>query len=207
MRYPNVIYDFDGTLSDSYPCFANCFLDVLQKYGIEDTYENVYDYLKVSVGHCIKQYKYPVEDIKIISKDFHEFHNLRAPAEQFPMEGARELLEFVKANGGHNYIFSHSGAIVGTMLKVWGWQDLFDGILDATTPVERKPSPHGCYYLMGKYEMKKADTIIVGDRDLDTDSGRNAGIAGCLFDPEHYYDKTEVDYRVDRLFDVIDIIK
>ena len=56
MNYKHLIYDFDGTLSDTYPCFTETVLELIKKYGISDTYENVYSNLKVNVGYALKQY-------------------------------------------------------------------------------------------------------------------------------------------------------
>lgn len=51
--YQDLIYDFDGTLSDTYPVYAKVLMELLARYGIEDTYENAYAKLKISVGHAI----------------------------------------------------------------------------------------------------------------------------------------------------------
>ena len=37
---------------------------------------------------------------------------------------------------------------------------------------------------------------MVGDRDIDVEAAHNAGIDGCLFDPEHFYEAYDTPYRV-----------
>ena len=54
MRYRDIIFDFDGTLSDTYPVFTEALLTVMDRHGIHDTYESVYSKLKVSVGTAIR---------------------------------------------------------------------------------------------------------------------------------------------------------
>lgn len=206
MRYPNVIFDFDGTLSDSYPTFTQVFIDILHRCGLDDSYENVYRYMKQSVGYCFAQYPLHMTAAEF-SADFHRLHDECAVRCQKPIEGARELLEFIKDNGGKNFIFTHSGQTVYDLVDAWGWRELFSGFVDSTSKVARKPSPEGVYVLLDRYGLDKKETIIVGDRDIDVGSGTNAGIATCLFDFEHYYDDAAVDYRINALCELKDVIK
>lgn len=205
LKYENVIFDFDGTLSDTYPCFTNALLDLLKYYGINDTYENAYALLKVSVGHALKHYDLP-EDLTAAGKRFHYFHELRAPSEQKPYPDAGEILRFIRVNGGRNYVYTHSGLIVTKLLGIWGLDGYIDGMLDSTVTLPRKPAPDGLNWLCGKYGLDKSVSIMVGDRDIDTDCARNAGIAGCLYDPEGYYTDTVSDYSITKLTDLEKII-
>ena len=58
MNYKHLIYDFDGTLSDTYPCFTEAILQTLKDHGLSDTYESVYAKLKVSVGYTVRCYDF-----------------------------------------------------------------------------------------------------------------------------------------------------
>ena len=205
MNYRNIVYDFDGTLSDTYPVFTEALLQTLRKYGLESDYRTAYDRLKVTVTYALQSYPFPAE-YQEVHDYFHDLHERLAMERQVPMEGADEILRWAKANGRRNYIYSHSGDIVGRLLDKWGWTDLFDGILDAQVKLPRKPAPDGLYWLCGKYGLNKAETLMVGDRDIDTDCGKNAGIDGCLFDPEHYCDGAEVTYRILKLTELKDIL-
>jgi len=205
MKYKNLIYDFDGTLSDTYPCFANAFVDTCKSFNVECGYKQAYDLLKISVGNAIKSFDFGC-DYRKVSNVFHEFHDIRAVVDQKPFPEAEPLLRFVKEHGGRNFIYSHSGIIVMQLLNIWGWNELFDGVVDARTPLPRKPAPDGVNLICESYGLEKKDTIIVGDRDIDTDAGKNAGIDGCLFDPDGYYTSIDVTYRVNNLADIEKIL-
>ena len=43
-----------------------------------------------------------------------------------------------------------------------------------------KPAPDAVLYLLEKHGLDPAETIMIGDRDLDGQSGINAGATGCL---------------------------
>ena len=205
MNYKHLIYDFDGTLSDTYPCFTATVLELIKKYGISDTYENVYDNLKVNVGYALKQYDLG-KDAAEARRDFHVIHNELAPKIQKPYPEAEEILRYAMAQGHKNYLYTHSGKIVKILLEQWGIADCFEDIIDSTMKFPTKPAPDALNYLCEKHGLDKKDCLMIGDRDIDTDCGRNAGMKGCLFDPDHYYDKADVDYRIENLLELKNII-
>lgn len=205
MNYKHLIYDFDGTLSDTYPCFTETLLELIKKYGISDTYENVYSNLKVSVGYALKQYDFG-KDSAEARRDFHVIHDELAPKIQKPYTEAEEILRYAMAQGHKNYLYTHSGKIVKILLEQWGIADCFEDIIDSTMKFPTKPAPNALNYLCEKHGLDKKDCIMIGDRDIDTDCGRNAGMKGCLFDPDHYYDKADVDYRIENLLELKNII-
>ncbi|MCQ2354099.1 MAG: HAD-IA family hydrolase [Clostridia bacterium] len=205
MSYKNLIFDFDGTLSDTYPCLTMCFLDVLHYFGLSDTYESVLAKLKISVGYAIGRYDFPVEYPEV-SKKLKEYHRKRAFTEQFPIAGASELLEYASMKGCRNFIYTHSGTLPEELMKIWGIDGYFTEIVNSTYGFALKPSPEALEYLAEKYSFSLSECLMIGDRDIDTDCGRNAGMAGCLFDPDHYYDNTEVEYRITDLLQIKDLI-
>ncbi len=206
MNYKHLIYDFDGTLSDTYPCFTESFLQLLKNYGLSDTYQSVYDKLKVSVGHAIKCYDFGGKDNAELRQEFHVIHNELAPKIQKPYPEAEEILRYAMAQGHKNYLYTHSGKIVKILLEQWGIADCFEDIIDSTMKFPIKPAPDALNYLCEKHGLDKKDCIMIGDRDIDTDAGRNAGMKGCLFDSEHYYDDADVDYRIENLLELKNII-
>ena len=205
MNYKHLIYDFDGTLSDTYPCFTEAVLELIGKYGFTDTYENVYANLKVNVGHALKQYDFG-KDALAARKEFHIIHDELAPKIQKPYPEAEEILRYAMAQGHKNYLYTHSGKIVSILLEQWGIADCFEDIIDSTMRFPTKPAPDALNYLCEKHGLDKKDCLMIGDRDIDTDCGRNAGMKGCLFDPEHYYDSADVDYRIENLLELKKII-
>ena len=54
--YTDLIYDFDGTLFDTYPVFTEALLIFLKRHGIESDYETAYKRLKVTVGYALRSY-------------------------------------------------------------------------------------------------------------------------------------------------------
>ena len=44
-----------------------------------------------------------------------------------------------------------------------------------------KPAPDAIRYLLDEFQLDPAETIMIGDREIDILSGKNAGIHTCLF--------------------------
>ena len=205
MNYKHLIYDFDGTLSNTYPCFAETVIQMLKSRGLSADYKTVYDNLKVSVGHALQHADF-TEDYSVLRKEFHVVHDELAPKIQKLYPEAEEILRYAMAQGHKNYLYTHSGKIVKMLLEQWGIADCFEDIIDSTMKFPTKPAPDALNHLCEKHGLDKKDCLMIGDRDIDTDCGRNAGMKGCLFDPEHYYDKADVDYRIENLLELKNII-
>ena len=141
-----------------------------------------------------------------VRKHFHKIHDELAPRIQKPYPEAEEILRYAMAQGHKNYLYTHSGKIVKKLLEQWGIADCFEDIIDSTMDFPTKPAPDALNWLCEKHGLDKKDCMMIGDRDIDTDCGRNAGMKGCLFDPEHYYDTADVDYRIENLLELKNII-
>ena len=45
----------------------------------------------------------------------------------------------------------------------------------------QKPSPDAVNWICETYGLDKSETVMIGDREIDVLSGKNAGVSGCLF--------------------------
>lgn len=66
-------------------------------------------------------------------------------------------------------------------MKNYGLYGYFADFITSVQGFERKPSPDGINYLINKYNIIHSEAIMIGDRDLDLLSGKNAGISACYF--------------------------
>lgn len=49
----NIIWDFDGTLVDTYPVMAKSLLKAISELGVKSNYDVVYERLKISLSEAI----------------------------------------------------------------------------------------------------------------------------------------------------------
>lgn len=198
----DLIYDFDGTLSDTYPVVTRVLLNILKEHGIDEDFDRAYGYLKVNYGYAADQYDIGIER-KTLSKMIGDGAERAALAGAHkPFAEALDLLKSAAEQGKRNFIYTHSGAFVHELIERWGFAPYVTYTLDSSRPFPRKPDPAALNFLCEKFDIDKSTALMVGDRDIDIDVGHNAGMRGCLFDTGNYYPDCRAEYRVENLSDI-----
>ena len=206
LKYDHFIFDFDGTLSDSYVSFVKAAMIIAEKYGVSADRAQVYHLLKkYSTVHLFNTL--PLGEKR--DEAYAEFNKLAKEllaeeAEMLP--GTVELLEFIKANGGKSYVCSHSGEIVIKNAKRWGIDGFFEDYMLGDKTYPRKPAPDALLVLVNRHNLDLSRSVMIGDRDIDVLAGQNAGMAGILIDDENFYPDLVVEGKVKSLIEIKDII-
>lgn len=196
MKYRHFFWDFDGTLYDTYSRITRACVKTLQSLGAAASFDEVYPAVKRSLHLCFLRFAAPlgVEEQAFLAR-YHDFSELEGAESIRPYPGAVEALRAVIAGGGWNYLYTHRGASALPWLRHDGLEALF---LDRVTGLDgfpAKPAPDALNYLIGKHALDRTDCVMVGDRDIDLDAGKNAGIACALFDPEDFYPDYDTPWR------------
>lgn len=179
--YKHIIWDFDGTLFDTYPVMGGIFKQVLEEDGIVESLDEILKYMKVSMSCAVQHYekKYNIDNTFI-----EKYKQRRVDTEIHlckPYVGIEEICRYIHTSGKKNYLYTHRGESAIQLLKNYGLYDYFSDIITSQQGFERKPSPDAINYLVDKYNIIHNEAIMIGDRDLDILSGKNAGIHACFF--------------------------
>lgn len=200
-------WDYDGTLFDSYPHMTWAFRLALKDFGFERTSEEVIASMKHSLGQCARRYAdetgIPYEELM---KKFRDYDRQNYEGEVRPYPYAAEVCRSIAEKGGKNYLYTHSGRYTWGMIKKYGFGDAFCDGVTSEQNFPLKPAPDALLYLIEKHKLQKEQCIMVGDRDIDLTAGFNAGISGCLFDPDGYFQDFEVPYRVTSLKELEEVL-
>ena len=179
--FKNVIWDFDGTLFDTYPSMTKAMQLALKHFGYEAEWDEIYEHLKVTVRHAKQYYREKFG----LGDDFEDiFISIRTEIEGpmcLPYEGIRELLEDIIAAGGKNYICTHRGKTLHGILECQNMSHLFEYAVTSEHGLKPKPDGESVAYLIDMFGMDKKETVMVGDRELDVLAGQNAGVTGCAY--------------------------
>ncbi len=207
LPFTHYIWDFDGTLFDSYPQIAAAIRDAFGGLNCIITYEEAYALTKVSVGHALQTLKerfalnLTEEELKTRFREFTKADpSVGSPR---PYAGIPELLETIVLRGGKNYLFTHRGPSALKYLEACSLQHLFAGCITGADGFAPKPAPDAVLALISRFHMKKGRVVMVGDRDIDILAGQNAGAAGCFFDPDHFYG----DYPIELMAHSVEELK
>ncbi len=205
MRFRHIIWDFDGTLFDSYPALATAFQLALEERGISVPIGEILPLMKISMTHARGYYK---ERYGLDDAFFARYEELRTGAEERdtrPFDGAVELCRAVCAQGGANYLFTHRGDSTGYFMEKFGLTELFSELVTSRQGFSRKPSPEAILYLMEKYGFRPEEAVMLGDREIDMRAAKNAGISACFF-AEPGGEPTPWDCRVSGIPDLYEAL-
>ena len=176
-----LVWDFDGTLFDSYPAMADGFRNYLQSRNHNEPVSEIESLLRISFGTAWSHYcqKYSLDESEIsVLKEY------QAAAENAlqPYPHCLETLQILKERGCHHYLLTHRGASALEHMQSVHMLSLFDRCITAEDGFPRKPDPGALHALISEYDHDHSHWLMIGDRKLDIDSGINAGIQTCLFD-------------------------
>ena len=209
MRYESIIWDFDGTLFDTYPGMCRNLRRAMNSIGIPVSEEELMPRflisLRVAIEYCGEQGGTDPDIAFQTYRTWIKEHPL-PDAEPFPNAGA--ILAAFQAAGGRNFIFTHRGESVHDYLAQQGWTSYFTEVVPFGPDFERKPSPSGNLYLMNGHGLAPEKTLAVGDRELDILAAKAAGIDACLVNRAGA--ETAADYQIcglEELYAVIGLEK
>lgn len=189
------VWDFDGTLFDSYPAMARGFQEFLSSRNHMESEEDILNHLHVSFSTAWKYYqgKYHLPDSDlIILKDYRR----KAEIHIQPYPGCAQTLNLLQDNGCHNYLMTHRGESAFSYLRSFNMLSLFTRCITSKDGFPRKPDPAGLNALIAEYDPDRTHWIMIGDRTLDLQAGINAGIHTCLFESGAEADASLADFKV-----------
>ena len=179
MKYRHFFWDFDGTLYDTYHRITRACLRALAEMGIKDDFAEVYALNKRSLTEFARviSVRHPYVSQEDVLAAYHRHAEEEGIESVRLYPGARDMLEGVLRCGGQNYLYTHRGESLFKFLERDGLGPLFTDQVTGLDPFPRKPAPDALLYLMRRHGLQKKDCVMLGDRDIDLDAGKNAGMA------------------------------
>lgn len=201
------IWDFDGTLFDTYPGMVKAFKRTFMDAGVELEDEEVLIQLKNSFPHALKYFseKYKVNPDGILQRTL-SYENGQEDSEMAPYNGAKEICSLIAENGGKNFLLTHRDKRAVELLKSYDMEELFTDVVIKEHGFKRKPHPEAFSHLIKKHGLNRQITIGIGDRELDIVAARDAGIKTCLFKSYDGGKDFGADYIIENLLELTKLI-
>ncbi len=190
------IWDFDGTLMDTYPNIIRYLRLAMQECGYDAPDNEIMEKMMDTIPATIQFYseKYGIPDLK---ERYRAQYKQEATDSIRVFPGVPEVLRQIRKMGGSNYIFTNRGDSIYPMLEKAGILDEFEEIVTAASPeFVVKPAPDVILYLMKKYDGTPENTVMIGDRVCDLESGYRAGCKTCHLLTPTVPQYPECDFRV-----------
>jgi len=185
MRFDYLLWDFDGTLFDTYPPLVRAIEQALGEWGASVPAERIRALLTDTLANTITTLsaELGIERDDFATRIAHYRDLNEIPENCPPFPGVLELCERFMAAGGANLLFTHrERPMLKRLLTYHGADHLFLDILTTADGYPRKPDPAGFRALIERNALPRDRVLAVGDRDLDILAGKGAGIATCLYD-------------------------
>lgn len=179
------IWDLDGTLLDSYEIIVSSLCELFAERGIALDPEEVHGH---AIRSSVSDYLHEMEE-----ETGFRFEDMKARYQEIsggkkleirPFPESVPVLARLAEQGCEHFVFTHRGRTTLPVLGNTGLAPFFREVVSMEEGFPRKPAPDALLYLIGKYGLDPASTFYVGDRTLDMDCAKNAGIRGVLFLPE-----------------------
>lgn len=202
--YKNIIWDFDGTLFDTYFGMTEAFMLALDEndIAIELSFDELYNRLKVSMGHTLASFDLDQSFFEEVKK-----REKRVNIDKFgPFEDSKKICQTIIDQGGKNYIITHRGSSTYDLLKYFDFKQYFEDIITAEDDFNRKPDTEMFEALLKRNTINIEKTLVVGDRELDIIPAKKLGFDSCLI-TSNITIETKADYVYSSLKDVYQLIK
>lgn len=200
-----VIWDLDGTLLDSYDVIVESIHQTFLEQDIVCAKDEIHQHaIRFSISSLFSVYaKQNHIDVQLLKQRYSQISS-GMYLDIKVMNHGREVLQALTKQGVENYVFTHRGKTTIPVLDNLGLTPFFREIITSQHGFARKPDREGLLYLMSKYNLDPAHTCYVGDRRLDMECARNAGVPGILFMPEGSLDVSGSEtYLIKDLLDLL----
>ena len=135
------IWDFDGTLVDSYPYSASCMQRAIRDFGYDATYEQLMEQMLDTIPAALQYFseRFQIPDL---AERFREYYQVGPDEPVVLFEGVLPVLHRIQQLGGVNLIFTNRNETIFPMLEKAGIADLFAEVVTAVHPnFAWKPAP------------------------------------------------------------------
>lgn len=202
------IWDLDGTLLDSYGIITESLYETYQESGVAAEREELH---RIAIVHSV------TKALELLSdetgqdmtslKERYSAISERMKPDMGTIPGAKEILTTLAEKGCRHYVYTHRGASTESVLRQLSLEGFFTDVVTAKSGFPRKPAPEGLLYLIKKHNLDPQNTFYIGDRTIDMDCAKNAGIGRILFAPPGSYciPNGSEQYLVEKLSDIAGI--
>ena len=199
------VYDFDGTLVDTFADIANSVNLALAEMNIQSLSRET---IRRNIGSGVVNLMSRslegsgCDDVEMAVSFFQKHYNNHLLDQTKLYPNGREVVKYFSKK--KNAILSNKPiSFVEKILTELNFLSLFDSVLGGDSLSERKPNPMGLQLLMTNLNCPVKEVLMIGDSAIDIETGKNAGVLTCgvtygLGNPVSLHN-SKPDYLIDNL--------
>ena len=183
MKYKNYIFDFDGTLMDTAGVILKTIQTTIRTLGLpprsDEQCRSIIGIRTDEAGHHLYPDS-PVSDKEFAAAFRANYADLKKNAHEEAFPGVIDKLRELRSAGcGLAIASSRRLDSLHDYLRGLGIEELFDMIIGADSVVNGKPNPEPVLRILDAMGWEAAESLVVGDADVDIMMGNGAGCATC----------------------------
>jgi phosphoglycolate phosphatase/pyrophosphatase PpaX len=174
MKLACLIFDVDGTIIDNTMEIVGLFQDIVKEFTGKDLSTQDVLALWGPPGDEIFRNTFPSEVLDVAWEKFvHKYKEL------LPANGYFTKSQLIKMKNHIPFLTIFTGKSRQTLditMEKLGLEDTFDLIFTGNDVTRSKPYPDALFQIIGILQLKKNETLFLGDSHLDVQAGKAAGI-------------------------------
>ncbi len=180
MRYDTVIFDLDGTLLDTLEDLCDSTNFALSQFGYpERTLSEVRSFVGNGIGKLIERVLpngTNNADYYAVLDEFKARYSSNCNNKTKAYSGIYDMLDALKTSGIKMAVVSNKVDSAVKALCERYFKGYFDVAIGEREGVRRKPAPDSVIAAMDMLGAEKANTVYIGDSEVDVETATNAGV-------------------------------
>jgi HAD superfamily hydrolase (TIGR01509 family) len=169
-----VLFDWDGTLLNSFKADANAYSQMFRALGISWDPATLSQHYSPDWHNVYRTVKLPAESWIEADRLWRQFYAAERPLLQI---GARRVVQTLAQRFTLGLVSSGSTLRVRSQIHALGLQPLFSVAVFGDRVPRRKPHPLQLQLAIGQIDLEPACCVYVGDAPEDVKMARRAGVA------------------------------
>lgn len=215
MKFDAIIFDLDGTLTDTLADLRNSVNYALGKFGFP---ERSADEIRSFVGNGVRKLIYrsvPENTSDEIAEKcldvFKEYYREYSCVETKPYNGIIPMLEELKKRNIKTAVVTNKMHEAAAEIVEFFFGGLIDVTVGQVETMKPKPEPDGVFLALEKLGASKENAIYVGDSEVDCITAHNAGVP-CIgvtwgFRDREVLEANGTDYIAEKANDILKIMQ
>lgn len=182
MGYQVVLFDLDGTLTDSAPGITNAVRYALKHFGMEEPDEAfLLRFVGPPLHAAFREFcGFTPEAAEEAVAVFREYYREKGIDENCVYEGVKPLLASLKAAGKRlGVATSKPQALAERVIRNFGLEQYFDVVSGASFDETHSQKTAVILRAMETLSAEKNETLMIGDRRFDIEGAHECGIDAC----------------------------
>lgn len=177
-KYENILFDLDGTLSDSGPGIKEAVSFALEAFDQRLSDEELRKYIGPPLYISFARFNNLSEDeVKLAIERFHMVYDDDGIYKNSLYPGIEELLKGLKENGYRIYVAtSKPEPMAKRVLSYFKVDHYFDAIIGSGPNESRSNKDEVIKFVLDTYKLDRNKTLMIGDRFYDVEGAHKNGV-------------------------------